>query len=114
MVHHNVFRISERGREPHRKTAAKCFNAAWEYLEKRKRSLDDERQMLLLAQAVLYIVALGIVILPLATYWANVLGLLIDPTNVLVILAAVFLGEILGARILILLRKSVAEQVSEA
>ena len=47
-------RMSEKEREFHRKTAARCFNNAWDYLEKRKRSRDDERQMLLLAQASRY------------------------------------------------------------
>ena len=47
-------RMSEKEREFHRKTAAKCFNRAWDYLEKRKRSRDDEREMLLLAHASRY------------------------------------------------------------
>ncbi len=46
--------ISEKEREFHRRTAAKCFNGAWEYLEKKKRSRDDERQMLFLAHASRY------------------------------------------------------------
>ena len=47
-------RISEKEREFHRKNAAKCFNRAWDYLEEKKRSRDDERQMLLLAHASRY------------------------------------------------------------
>jgi hypothetical protein len=46
--------MSEKEREFHRKTAAKCFNSAWDYLEKKRRSRDDERQMLLLAHTSRY------------------------------------------------------------
>ncbi|MGP8075061.1 MAG: hypothetical protein ACLP74_08650 [Thermoplasmata archaeon] len=35
-------------RELHRRTAARCFNEAWTYLEKKHRTAADDRQMLLL------------------------------------------------------------------
>jgi uncharacterized membrane protein YccC len=41
--------ISKAERQFHRKTAARCFNRTWDYLEKKDRSLEDDRQMLHLA-----------------------------------------------------------------
>ena len=41
--------ISNAERQFHRKTAVRCFNRTWDYLEKRDRSLEDDRQMLHLA-----------------------------------------------------------------
>lgn len=38
----------------HRKIAAGCFNKAWDYLEMKNRSPDDEREMLLLAHSSRY------------------------------------------------------------
>ncbi len=46
--------IPEAERLFHRKTAAKCFNSTWDYLVKKKRSREDDRQMLLLAHASRY------------------------------------------------------------
>jgi len=40
--------------EIHRKTAIKCFNGAWDYLDKKDRNSDDEQQMLHLAHASRY------------------------------------------------------------
>lgn len=41
-------------REFHRKTAAHCFNKTWDYLEKKRRTERDNREMLLLAHASRY------------------------------------------------------------
>ncbi|WP_010581719.1 hypothetical protein [Schlesneria paludicola] len=38
----------------HRLFAANCFNEAWEFIEKRDRTRDDEEQMLLLAYASMW------------------------------------------------------------
>lgn len=43
--------MSEKEHAFHRETAAKCFNSTWDYLEKTKRTREDDRQMLLLAHA---------------------------------------------------------------
>jgi hypothetical protein len=43
--------ISKSEREFHRKTAARCFNTAWDYLVKKGRRSDDDQQMLHLAHA---------------------------------------------------------------
>ncbi len=40
--------LSRSERELHRKTATRCFNEAWTYLEKKHRTADDDRRMLLL------------------------------------------------------------------
>ncbi len=40
--------------EFHRKTAKKCFNDAWDYLDKKDRDASDEQQMLHLAHASRY------------------------------------------------------------
>ncbi len=47
-------RMLKKEREFHRKTAAKSFNSAWDYLEKKRRSREEDRQMLLLAHASRY------------------------------------------------------------
>lgn len=41
-------------KEFHRKIAVKCFNAAWNFLDKKDRSVGDDMQMLLLAHASRY------------------------------------------------------------
>jgi len=46
--------MSQSETEIHRKTAIKCFNEAWDYLDKKNRSSDDEQQMLHLAHASRY------------------------------------------------------------
>lgn len=46
--------MSKTEREFHRKTAAKCFNRAWDYLEMKERSPEDDQQMLYLAHASRY------------------------------------------------------------
>ena len=38
----------------HRETAKRCFNEAWDYLEKKGRTADDEQQMLHLAHTARY------------------------------------------------------------
>lgn len=38
----------------HRKTAAACFNGAWDYLDKKHRSSEDEEEMLRLAHTSRY------------------------------------------------------------
>ncbi len=43
--------LSKADREFHEKTMARCFNEAWEYLEKRHRSAHDDQRMLNLAHA---------------------------------------------------------------
>lgn len=40
--------------EFHKKIAKKCFNEAWDYLDKKSRNVDDEQQMLHLAHASRY------------------------------------------------------------
>jgi hypothetical protein len=40
--------------EFHRKTAKRCFNEAWDYLEKKNRDADDDRHMLHLAHTARY------------------------------------------------------------
>jgi len=42
---------SEQERKFHRKTAVRCFNEAWDYLDLKKRTAEDDRMMLLLAHA---------------------------------------------------------------
>jgi hypothetical protein len=46
--------MSEQESEFHRKTAKQCFNKTWDYLEKKNRTPDDDRQMLILAHASRY------------------------------------------------------------
>jgi len=46
--------ISERDREFHRKCAAACFNRAWDYLEMRRRTAEEDVAMLNLAHSSLY------------------------------------------------------------
>jgi len=46
--------MSQNELEFHRKTARKCFNEAWDYLDKKNRTADDEQQMLHLAHASRY------------------------------------------------------------
>jgi hypothetical protein len=45
---------SEQELEFHRKIAKQCFNKTWDYLEKKNRTPDDDRQMLILAHASRY------------------------------------------------------------
>jgi tetratricopeptide (TPR) repeat protein len=40
--------------EFHKKIAKQCFNGAWDYLDKKSRTADDEQQMLHLAHASRY------------------------------------------------------------
>jgi tetratricopeptide (TPR) repeat protein len=49
-----VMTMSKAEREIHRKVAILCFNKAWDHLEMKTRSPDDEREMLLLAHASRY------------------------------------------------------------
>jgi hypothetical protein len=46
--------LSKAERVFHRKVAACCFNAAWTYLEQRKRGTEDAQRMLDLAHAARY------------------------------------------------------------
>ena len=46
--------MSENELEFHRKTAKKCFNEAWDYLDKKSREAQEESQMLHLAHASRY------------------------------------------------------------
>jgi hypothetical protein len=46
--------LSKQESELHRKTAKQCFNKTWDYLEKKNRTPDDDRQMLILAHASRY------------------------------------------------------------
>jgi tetratricopeptide (TPR) repeat protein len=46
--------LTKAEREFHRKIAAACFNEAWDYLEKRGRTADDDTTMLNLAHTSLY------------------------------------------------------------
>jgi hypothetical protein len=43
--------LSKREREFHRKMAVRCFNETWDYLEKKKRTEQDDQEMLQLAHA---------------------------------------------------------------
>ena len=45
---------SEQELEFHRKVAKECFNKTWDYLEKKNRTPDDDRQMLILAHTSRY------------------------------------------------------------
>ncbi|MGA8904883.1 MAG: hypothetical protein WB661_07735 [Candidatus Bathyarchaeia archaeon] len=45
---------SESERDFHLKMAKECFNAAWDYMDKKRRDADDEQQMLHLAHASRY------------------------------------------------------------
>jgi uncharacterized membrane protein YccC len=47
-------KMQESERRFHRKTAARCFNKTWHYLEKRRRNADDDAMMLHLAHASRY------------------------------------------------------------
>jgi hypothetical protein len=46
--------MSQDESEFHKKTAAKCFNGTWDYLDKKNRTADDEQQMLHLAHTARY------------------------------------------------------------
>lgn len=46
--------MSKSERRYHRKTAARCFNQAWDYLVKKKRTVKDDMRMLNLAHASAY------------------------------------------------------------
>ena len=46
--------MSKEELEFHKKTAIKCFNEAWDYLDKKSRTANDEQQMLHLAHASRY------------------------------------------------------------
>ncbi len=46
--------MSQSEHEFHRKFAAKCFNEAWDYLDKKERDFNDEQVMLHLAHASRY------------------------------------------------------------
>jgi tetratricopeptide (TPR) repeat protein len=46
--------VSQAETEFHRKTARKCFNETWNYLDKKDRNTTDEQQMLHLAHASRY------------------------------------------------------------
>ena len=46
--------MSKAEREYHGRTAANCFNKTWDYLVMKERTLEDDRQMLLLAHASRY------------------------------------------------------------
>jgi hypothetical protein len=45
---------SEQELEFHRKIAKQCFNSTWDYLEKKNRTAEEDRQMLLLAHTSRY------------------------------------------------------------
>ena len=47
-------KASEQELEFHRKIAKQCFNKTWDYLEKKNRTPDDDRQMLILAHTSRY------------------------------------------------------------
>ena len=49
-----AIQMSENELEFHRKTAKKCFNEAWDYLDKKGRDAREESQMLHLAHASRY------------------------------------------------------------
>jgi hypothetical protein len=46
--------LSKSERELHRKTAVRCFNETWDYLEKKERTAQDDQEMLHLAHASRY------------------------------------------------------------
>jgi hypothetical protein len=46
--------LSKAERDLHRKLAAACFNSAWDYLEMRRRTPEEDIKMLNLAHAALY------------------------------------------------------------
>ena len=46
--------LSKGEREFHKKMAVRCFNETWDYLEKKKRTEQDDREMLQLAHASRY------------------------------------------------------------
>jgi hypothetical protein len=46
--------MSKKEREFHRKTAARSFNSAWEYLDMKSRTPEEDVQMLLLSHASRY------------------------------------------------------------
>ncbi len=46
--------MSQTELEFHKDTAKKCFNGAWDYLDKKDRDSNDEKQMLHLAHAARY------------------------------------------------------------
>jgi cation transport regulator ChaB len=46
--------LNQQQKDFHRKTAAECFNSAWDYLEKSERTRDENATMLHLAHASLY------------------------------------------------------------
>jgi len=46
--------MSRNETEFHRKTAKKCFNETWDYLDKKDRDANDEQQMLHLAHTARY------------------------------------------------------------
>jgi tetratricopeptide (TPR) repeat protein len=46
--------MSQNELEFHKKTAKKCFNETWDYLDKKTRTAEDEQQMLHLAHASRY------------------------------------------------------------
>jgi len=46
--------MSQDENEFHKKTAKKCFNETWDYLDKKNRTAEDEQQMLHLAHASRY------------------------------------------------------------
>jgi tetratricopeptide (TPR) repeat protein len=46
--------MSQTERDFHRKVAGECFNKAWDLLDKKDKSADEERQMLHLAHASRY------------------------------------------------------------
>jgi tetratricopeptide (TPR) repeat protein len=46
--------MSQSESEFHKETAKKCFNEAWDYLDKKNRTAEDEQQMLHLAHAARY------------------------------------------------------------
>ncbi len=52
--HAELSKISNKEREFHRKIGTKCFNQAWDYLEMKRRSIEDDQQMLCLAHSSRY------------------------------------------------------------
>ncbi len=69
-----------------------------------KSSLTEESD---LQGTILYIIGVSLVALPLALYWANFLGVPIDPSGVLVALSLVLTVEI-GIQVTILWRRHLA------
>jgi len=49
-----IILLSKSEREYHRKTAARCFNETWEYLEKKRRTREEDLKMLQSAHASRY------------------------------------------------------------